>query len=205
MARNHTALALSNPQNMILELYLGFCGICGSRCACVPGGAMAVKHQKWPQPCVFGHPGPEEAEADGNWLATVQTCRCTRCALVQLCMDQSKESGRIAGLMSRVKDLEKENAEFKKEHAEFKCRLVHLERANKDLLELAANFQQVYKSKKHHKRKIQNSVEPKNMDPDLDSMLDKLVTEEDNHPGCLAMEDSQCSMVGVAGVPGTPA
>ena len=136
----------------------------------------------WPQHCVFGDPGPEDAEADGTWLAKVETCTCTRCELIQLGMDQSKESGKLEGVMSRVRDLEKENAQLKLENHQIKLRLVCLERTSKDLLELATNFKQVYKSKKHHKRKIHkedaDSVEPKKRDPDLE-FKGKIEIEED--------------------------
>ena len=131
--------------------------------------------QPWPQYCVFGHPGPDLAEADGTWRDKVNQCTCTSCELVQLTMDQCKESGKLTGVMCRVKDLETENNQLKKENAEIKLRLALLERASKELLELAANFKQAYKAKKHHKRKIHKEDadggehgEPKKRETDQD-------------------------------------
>lgn len=136
--------------------------------------------QPWPEYCVFGHPGPNLAEADGTWRDKVEECTCTRCELTQLSLDQSKENGRLTGVMSRVKDLEKENACLKKENAQIQLRLALLERASKELLELAANFKQAYRAKKHYKRKIQKDDadggehgEPKKRDTDLDFEQDK--------------------------------
>jgi hypothetical protein len=120
------------------------------------------------------------AEADGTWRDKVNECTCTRCEVTRISLYQSNQAGKLTGVMSRVKDLEKENACLKKKNAEFELRLALLERASKELLELAANFKQAYKAKKHHKRRIQKEDadseehgEPKKRDTDLDFEQDK--------------------------------
>lgn len=101
-------------------------------------------------------------------MAKVETCTCTRCELVQLCRDQSRESGKLQGVMSRVKDLEKENTQCKLEQEKLKVRLAILERNNKELNELAAHFKQAYRSKKNYKRKISSVKE--DADPAQDAI-----------------------------------
>jgi hypothetical protein len=158
--------------------------------------------QPWPQLCLFGDQGPDGAEADnGTWCDKVRRCKCTRCELIQLSMQQMKETGRLDGVMSRVRDLERENDHLKREHIEMKLRLVVLERTSRELQTLAENFRQSYKSKKTHKRKIvqemefANHVPPKNSDPAGDR----------HHPPDWAVRESHHGLDGVTGVPGVPA
>lgn len=116
-------------------------------------------------------------------------CKCTRCELIQLSMLQMKETGRLDGVMSRVRDLERENDHLKKENTEMKLRLVGLERTSRELQGLAGNFRQSYKSKKTLKRK--------NRDPVQDSLSSHVVLEVPEHH-----LDGQ--VPGVPGVPGVP-
>ena len=139
-------------------------------------------------------------------------CPCTRCELIRLNLDQCKENGRLTGVMCRVKDLETENACLTKENAEIKLRLALLERASKELLELAANFQYAYKAKKHHKRKIQKEDadsgehrEPKKRDADLDLEQDTTVLKDDlAQDAHSARSASNAEGPGASGVPAVP-
>jgi len=166
--------------------------------------------QPWPQLCLFGHQGPDGAEADdGTWSDKVRRCKCTRCGLIRLNLDQCKENGRLTGVMCRVKDLERENDCLKKEHTEMKLRLVGLECTCLELQRLALNSKnseacQTVRQVPIMTLKRKSGMEFANHVPLMKGDPATSGGPEASSTRLHAVQDPQHDLDGVTGVPGVP-
>ena len=119
--------------------------------------------QPWPEPCRFGDLGPALSEDDGtgSWTTKMQECLCTRCILADMVCWRGDDRRRVDLLESRVQAAEDDNKQLK-------LRVCNLERTTAELARMGAYYYDLWRQKKHHKRKIV-------MDPNLVTAPDPAV------------------------------